>query len=208
MINILYDSKDFVVCEKSAGLVSEYSENTASSLPALLAEQLGIEKLYTVHRLDREVGGAIVYAKTQKAASELTKQITDGSLKKEYIAVVPGRLPEDEARLCDLLFHDKQKNKTYVVKKKRAGVKEAILEYKLISYNAEENISTLKIRLLTGRTHQIRVQLASRGFPICGDRKYGSQIHVKPIRLHSYLLSFANTSKNGEILTFTSEVNW
>ena len=208
MINILYDSKDFVVCEKNAGLVSEYSENAASSLPSLLSQQLGIEKLYTVHRLDREVGGAIVYAKTQNAAAELTKQITDGSLKKEYIAVVSGRLPEDEARLCDLLFHDRQKNKTYVVKKKRAGVKEAILEYKLLLYNAEENLSTLKIRLLTGRTHQIRVQLASRGFPICGDRKYGSALHVKPIRLHSYLLSFADTSKNGEILTFTSEVDW
>ncbi len=208
MINILYDSKEFVVCEKQPGLVSEYSNDASSSLPALLSAQIGVEKLYTVHRLDREVGGAIVYAKTQKSASELTKQITDKSFKKEYIAVVPGKLPEDEAQLCDLLFHDRQKNKTYVVKKKRAGVKEAVLEYTLLSYNADENLSTLRIRLLTGRTHQIRVQLASRGFPICGDRKYGSSIHVKPIRLHSHLLSFRSFETKEETLTFLSEPVW
>ena len=112
MINVLYDSKEIVVCEKPSGLVSEYVDNAASSLPAALCAQLGIEKLYTVPRLDREVSGVMVYAKTQKAASELTKQITDGSLKKEYLAVISGKLPEDEARLCDLLFHDRQKNKT------------------------------------------------------------------------------------------------
>ncbi len=208
MINILYDSKEFVVCEKPSGLVSEYSENASSSLPAILGEQLGVEKLYTVHRLDKEVSGAIVYAKTQEAASELSRQIANGSFKKEYIAVVSGRLPDDEARLCDLLFHDRQKNKTFVVKKKRAGVKEAILEYKLLSYDESEDLSTLKIRLFTGRTHQIRVQLASRGFPICGDRKYGSQKHVKPIRLHSHSLSFNDYTKQSETLSFLSDPIW
>ena len=208
MINILYDSKDLVVCEKPSGLVSEYSNNASSSLPAVLAEQLGVKMLYTVHRLDKEVSGAMVYAKTQKAASALTKQITDGTFKKEYIAVVPGKLPQDKARLCDLLFHDKQKNKTYVVKKKRAGVKEAILEYTLISYSADENLSTLRVRLLTGRTHQIRVQFASRGFPICGDRKYGSDIHTKPIRLHSRSLSFIDPQNGREALVFLSDPVW
>ena len=208
MINILYDSKEFVVCEKPSGLVSEYSGNASSSLPAILGEQLGGQNLYTVHRLDKEVSGAIVYAKTQEAASELSKQITNGNFKKEYIAVVTGKLPEDEARLCDLLFHDRQKNKTFVVKKKRAGVKEAILEYKLLSYDENENLSTLKIRLFTGRTHQIRVQLASRGFPICGDRKYGSQKHVKPIKLHSYSLSFNDYTNQGETLSFLSDPIW
>ena len=205
MIKIIHESDKFVVCEKPSGLVSEYTDKSPS-LPQTLCTQLNLEEIFTVHRLDREVSGAIVYAKTQKAAAFLSKQITDGSFNKEYITQVRGNLPESEARLCDLLFHDRQKNKTFVVKKKRTGVKEAILEYSLLNYDKQENLSTLKIQLFTGRTHQIRVQLASRGFPVCGDRKYGSSENIKPIRLHSHHLSFF--APNGKMLSFTSEPEW
>ena len=206
MINVLYNCKSFVICEKPSGYISEHSENSNNSLPAELETQLGVQKLYTVHRLDKEVGGVMVYAKTSEYAAHLSKQITEGTFKKRYVARVFGRLPEDQARLCDLLFHDRQKNKTYVVKRKRAGVKEAILEYKLLSFDEANNTSTLEIELFTGRTHQIRVQLASRGYPICGDRKYGSQISLNPIQLHSHELCFKDTDK--KILSFTSNPNW
>ena len=206
MITVLYDCKNFVICEKPSGYISEYSEDSSNSLPAMLAAQLGIQALYTVHRLDKEVGGVMVYAKTSEYAAHLSKQITDGTFKKRYVAQVFGRLPEGQARLCDLLFHDRQKNKTYVVKRKRAGVKEAILEYKLLSFDEADNISTLEIELFTGRTHQIRVQLASRGYPICGDRKYGSQISLNPIRLHSQEICFRDTDK--KTLSFTSAPKW
>ena len=205
MIKILNECDEFVVCEKPAGFVSEYSDSP-SSLPYALCSQLGLKELYTVHRLDREVGGAIVYAKTQKSAAFLSKQLTDGTFNKEYMAQVQGKLASSTAILSDLLFHDKQKNKTYVVKKKRSGVKEAILEYTIIDYNEKSNLSTLKIKLFTGRTHQIRVQLSSRGFPILGDRKYGSHENIKPIRLHSHKLSFIAT--NGNELYFVSEPSW
>ena len=206
MINVLYDCKDFVVCEKPSGFISERAEGSNNSLPIILEGQLNEKELFTVHRLDKEVSGVMVYAKTSKYASHLSSQINNGDFKKEYIAKVFGRLPEDEARLCDLLFHDRQRNKTYVVNRKRAGVKEAILEYKLLSYDNSDDISTLKIYLFTGRTHQIRVQLASRGCPICGDRKYGSSITLNPIRLHSHYLSFKDTK--GKTLSFSSDPEW
>ena len=206
MINILFDCKDFVVCEKQPGLLSEHCEKSSISLPAMLETQLGAEKLFTVHRLDREVGGVMVYAKSQEFAAFLSSQIANGSFNKEYVAIVSGALSQKSGELRDLLFHDRSRNKTYVVNKKRAGVKEAILIYNLDSYDHIEDRSTLNIKLLTGRTHQIRVQLASRGHPICGDRKYGSSVNLKPIRLHSRMLSFKDES--GNELHFSSHPEW
>ena len=134
MINILYEDSEIIVCEKEAGLLSEYSEASPVSLPKMLSIQCNISIPYTVHRLDKEVGGIIVYAKTQKSAAALTSQITEATFKKQYIAKVSGALPSQADRLNDLLYHDKQKNKTYVVKKKRAGVKEAILDYEVMAF--------------------------------------------------------------------------
>ena len=207
MINILYDCKYFTVCEKPSGLISELSEKTETSLPALLSKQLGDIPLFTVHRLDKEVGGIIVYAKSEKIAAALSAQITDSRFKKEYTATVSGKPTEDSALLCDLLFHDRAKNKTYVVKRKRQGVKEARLSYELLSYDEKTDRSLLKIKLYTGRTHQIRVQLASRGFPICGDRKYGSAETVKPMRLFASSLSFVHPVSEEE-LSFSITPDW
>ena len=207
MIKIIFENSNFVICEKDTGLLSEFSASSPISLPLLLCKQLSLNELYTVHRLDKDVSGLIVYAKNSTAAAEISRQINDADFNKEYIAIVSGKLDNSEGTLRDLLYHDKQKNKTYVVKKKRAGVKEAVLEYSVIDYDSVNDVSKLKIKLLTGRTHQIRVQFASRGHSILGDRKYGSAINIKPMRLHSHLISFFNASTS-ERITFTSTPSW
>ena len=207
MIKVISDNKNYVVCEKPAGLISEISEDKSKSLPAILSEQLGNIELFTVHRLDKEVSGIMVYAKNKQTAACFSQQIQDDRFEKEYIAAV-NKIPSPEtAELSNLLFHDKSKNKTYVVKKKRNGVKEARLKYTLISHDEKTDSSTLRIKLYTGRTHQIRVQLAFMGHSILGDRKYGSEISVKPIRLHSFLLSFYDPATNKKEI-FTSTPDW
>ncbi len=207
MIKIISDNKNYVVCEKPSGLISEFSENKNISFPAILSEQLGNAELFTVHRLDKEVSGIMVYAKNKHAAAAFSQQIQNGSFEKEYVTIVNGRTSPDKAELVDLLFHDKTKNKTYVVKKKRNGVKEARLKYSLVTYDPSSDSSILRVKLFTGRTHQIRVQLSFIGHSIHGDRKYGSEVAAKPIRLHSFLLSFYDPdTKHKE--TFTSVPEW
>ena len=207
MIKVISDNKNYVVCEKPAGLISEFSDDKNKSLQAILSEQLGNIELFTVHRLDKEVSGIMVYAKNKQTAASFSHQIQDGRFQKEYIAIVNKLIAPDTAELSNLLFHDKTKNKTYVVKKKRNGVKEAKLKYTLISYDQTEDRSTLRIKLYTGRTHQIRVQLAFIGHSICGDKKYGSEIAVRPMRLHSFLLSFYDPATNKKEV-FTSIPDW
>ena len=174
-MQILYDDENIVVCIKPVGVDSEHE------LPRLLGGQV-----YTLHRLDRNVGGVMVYAKNQKTAAHFSKLIQDGLLVKEYVAMVHGT-PETEGELEDLLFKDSSKNKVFVVKKQRAGVKKARLAYKLI--RAGER-SLVRIRLYTGRSHQIRVQFSSRGFPLVGDHKYGSKAAEKAPMLWSCCLTF------------------
>ena len=207
MINIINDNKNYVVCEKPSGLISEYSENKNISFPAMLAEQLGVTELFTVHRLDKEVGGIMVYAKNKQTAAAFSQQIQDGRFEKEYVAIVNKMISPDTSDLSNLLFHDKTKNKTYVVKKKRNGVKEARLKYTLISYDQASDSSTVRVKLYTGRTHQIRVQMSFIGHSIHGDKKYGSDVSVKPMRLHSFLLSFYDPATDQKE-TFTSIPNW
>lgn len=207
MIKILYEDSDIVICEKESGLLSEYSETSPISLPKILASELNVKELFTVHRLDKDVSGAIVYAKTAQSASKLSSQLSKDSFKKQYVAVTSGRLPEKSGTLCDLLFHDVKKNKTYTTKKKRPGVKEAILNYDELVYDKDRDVSVFNISLVTGRTHQIRVQLASRQCPILGDRKYGSKANLKPIRLHSYSLSFIHPTSN-KTISVSSTPDW
>lgn len=166
MVRILFEDKDIVVAVKPAGVMSE------GAMPALLLEQTGSECL-VVHRLDRETAGIMVFAKTKNAAAGLSKQIQEGRMKKIYLARVTKAPEPKSGEMKDLLFHDRQKNKTYVVKRERKGVKDAALLYKTLS--EDENGADVEIELLTGRTHQIRVQFASRGCPLSGDGKYGGR---------------------------------
>ncbi len=190
-MHILYEDKALVLCEKPEGVLSE-----EGGMPGLLREALGTEEIYCVHRLDRETGGLMVYARTKKAAAAISKAIEEGRMQKEYLAVAEGETPT-EGILRDLLFRDAAKNKSYVVKRMRKGVREAELSYERLAFR--EGLSLLRVKLKTGRSHQIRVQFSSRGFPLVGDRKYGSRYRDADLALWSTRLSLPHPG-NGEAL--------
>ena len=186
MISIIERTSDYVVCIKPIGLSSQ-----DDGMGRVLSEQLGC-RVYCVHRLDTAVSGLMVYALNTKAASFLSSNITD----KEYIAVVEGNQLDDAGVFEDLLFHDSCSNKTYPVNRMRKGVREARLTYeKLESVN---DLSLVRVHLNTGRTHQIRVQFASRKMPLLGDGKYGSRINC-PIALYSHRLAFRDPQTKAEV---------
>ena len=193
-MEILYHNPDFAVCIKPVGLDAEMQ------VPALLREQLG-GQVYPLHRLDKNVGGVMVYARSREAAASLSKTIADGQMVKEYVAMVHGA-PPVEGDWEDLLFKDSRKNKVYVVKRQRAGVKAARLTYRCLQ---EGEQSLVRIRLYTGRSHQIRVQFASRGFPLVGDHKYGSRDAATEPMLFSCCISF---SYRGQPQRFEAYPDW
>lgn len=200
-LQIIFENELYIVLIKPKGVLSE--EGSGKSVASLLVR----DELYTVHRLDKDVSGVMVYAKTKAAAANLSAQMQNGKFKKEYFTVVEGK-PLESERLVDLLFHDKSKNKTYVVKRQRKGVKEAILTYERLDSKTTDNgeLSLLKVKLETGRTHQIRVQFASRGFPLFGDRKYGSKA-IGNIALFSCKISFICPAKNERVTFETNPQN-
>lgn len=193
-MEILYCDKQIAVCVKEVGLESE------KEVPGLLAEQLGGEFL-PVHRLDKNVGGVMVYARTRQAAAALSKAIQEGTMVKEYVALVHGTPPEN-GDWENFLWKDNKKNKVYVVKRMRAGVKKARLEFQRIR---EGERSLVHVRLHTGRSHQIRIQFASRGFPLVGDHKYGSRDDSPVPMLYSCRLTFPH---KGEIRVFEKLPDW
>ncbi len=184
-MEILYSDHDIVVCVKPVGLDAE------KEVPAALTAALGGD-IYPIHRLDKNVGGVMVYARTKAVAAALSKAVAEGSMVKEYVALVHGTPPES-GDWTDLLFRDGGKNKVFVVKRERKGVKKARLEYTRLT--AGEN-SLVRIRLHTGRTHQIRVQFASRGFPLVGDHKYGSRDEAAAPMLYSCRIQFPYRGKH------------
>lgn len=203
-ISILYEDADTLVIDKPEGFLSEHSENVPSVV-ALLAHRAPGGVLSPITRLDREVSGVMLLAKNKKSAAFYTAELADRErFRKEYLAVVTGRLDEKEGVLKDLLFKDSSKNKSYVVTRMRRGVKEASLAYRVLDEREANGIivSLVHIHLHTGRTHQIRVQFSSRRHPIVGDRKYGGGTDC-PMGLLSYRLSLTLT--NGKKATFMSE---
>ena len=178
-MEILYQDSGILVCVKQPGVDSEHE------LPRQLAALLGGE-VFPVHRLDKNVGGVMVFARTKQAAAALSAAVQNGSMVKEYRAMVHGTPPETGI-LEDLLWKDSAKNKVYVVNRERKGVKKARLEYTRLT---DSDPSLVHIRLYTGRSHQIRVQFASRGFPLVGDHKYGSRDDTAVPMLFSCCLRF------------------
>ena len=193
-MEILYQDQDIVVCIKPVGLDAEHE------VPAKLKEVLDGE-IFTLHRLDKNVGGVMVYGRTKKAAADFSRMIQEGSLVKEYIACVHG-VPPESGVLEDLLFKDSRKNKVFLVKKQRAGVKAAKLSYTRLS---QGETTFVRVRLFTGRSHQIRVQFASRGFPLVGDHKYGARDNKTAPLLYSCCLTFPY---KGETRVFESMPDW
>ena len=190
-MEILYSDKGIVVCVKPVGLDSE------NEVPAALKEQLDGE-IFPIHRLDKNVGGVMVYARTKAAAAALSKAVQEGTMVKEYVAQVHGTPPES-GDWTDFLFKDSTKNKVFVVKKERKGVKLARLEFVRLGENL------VRIRLHTGRSHQIRVQFASRGFPLVGDHKYGSRDEATAPMLFSCCITFP---WNGKQMRFEKFPDW
>ena len=181
-MEILHLEPAFVVAVKPVGVSSEDCEG---GMPRLLQEQLG-GQIFPIHRLDLNVGGVMVYARTKAAAAKLSQAVQTGAMVKEYRCMVHGTPPE-KGVWEDLLFKDSRKNKVFVVKRERKGVKKASLEFTRVS---DGDPALVHVRLHTGRSHQIRVQFASRGFPLVGDHKYGSRDTATAPMLFSCRISF------------------
>lgn len=194
---ILYDDADIVVCIKPQGIISQSDSFGKKNMVSLLKEEL-LTEIFPVHRLDKETGGIMVFAKNQKSAAELSKAIIENGFHKEYLALLHNDINKDSDMLTDLLYHDRQKNKSYVVKRQRNGVKRAVLEYNKLSNVNIDGIecSLVRINLKTGRTHQIRVQFSYRGYPLLGDRKYGASDNQKAMGLWAYKLVFNHPKTN------------
>lgn len=179
-MDILYADDSIAVIVKPVGLDSEHA------VPAEIRATLGGE-VFPIHRLDQNVGGVMVYARNKKAAAQLSAAVQDGTFVKEYVACVHG-IVEQEAVLEDFLFKDSRKNKVFAVKKERKGVKYAKLSY--IRLRVTDDTSLVRIRLYTGRSHQIRVQFASRKHSLVGDHKYGARDNESAPKLFSCCLTF------------------
>lgn len=198
-MEILYRDKSIVVCIKPAGVLST---DEPGGMPKLLAAELGAEtRVRSVHRLDRVVGGLMVYALTHRTASELSRQIREGGFDKRYLAVIHWRPPQERGSFRDLLMRDTRERKTYVVKQPEKGAREAVLNYETIGSTG--GLSLVGIELVTGRTHQIRAQFASRGLPLVGDKKYSRYQDGCSLALWSARLRFAHPD-TGRIVEFSA----
>lgn len=193
---ILYEDASFAVCVKPSGLLSEAGSgrNFPDLLSSYFRAQGKSDYVATVHRLDKIVGGLMVVSRSERATAPLIRAIAERQVQKDYYAVLRGIPEQPHAVLEDLLFRDSAKNKTYVVDRMRKGVRDAKLEYQVLETvcDGEQPLTLVRIRLFTGRTHQIRVQFASRRLPLLGDIRYGSKDSRCEAALWSCRLAFAH----------------
>lgn len=212
MLEILYKSKDFIVCVKPQGVPSQSDttcdEDMTSLLQNYLHESEEKDDIFVVHRLDRATGGVILYARNKASAAAFSQLVAEkDGFQKEYLAIVSGKPENDCGNMTDYLFKDSVQKKAFVVKSERKGAKLASLDYKLEKCQSigEKTFSLLSIKLRTGRFHQIRAQLSSRGMPICGDGKYGSREKRQYMALWANKLSFDYKGKHYE---FQKDPDW
>ena len=201
-LKVIYEDNHIIVVEKIPNIPTQENKTGDTSMMTLVKKYIK-EKynkpanvyLGLVHRLDRPVGGVMVFAKTSKAASRLSKQVRDKVFKKEYLAVVDGSFGKNSGTLENYLYKDRKSNTSYVVSKDKKEAKFAKLDYEVLKYDKENNLSLLKIDLHTGRHHQIRVQLANIGHSIYGDQRYGTRGKNKQIALWAYKLIIEHPTK-------------
>ena len=196
-LKVLYEDNHIIVVEKPVNIPSQGDktgdEDMLTIIKAYLKEKYnkpGDVYLGLVHRLDRPTGGVMVFARTSKAAGRLSMQVRDKKFHKKYLAIVDGKMEKEKGTFKDYLLKNEKTNTSKVVKEGTKNAKEAILDYEVIKYNDEINMSAVKVDLHTGRHHQIRVQFASRNHSLSGDQKYGTRGRGKQLALWAYYLSF------------------
>lgn len=222
---IIYEDKDIIVCHKPAGVATQTGRIGQQDMVSLLInylaqkEETGKKEPFVgvIHRLDQPVEGILVFAKSSNAAKELNLQLTSNFMEKRYYAAFYGEKPYETAVIADYLLQDRKTNTSAIVTKDTKDAKKALLEYQLLHYKEKEQIGLLDIHLITGRHHQIRVQMAGAGMGLLGDQKYASQackevaseLKLRQVSLCAYQLSFAHP-KTQEKLVFKIEPegNW
>ncbi len=191
-MEVLFEDSSLIVCYKEAGLATQTKSVTQPDMESELSNYLKKKgenpEIHVVHRLDQPVEGVMVFAKTQKVASALSKQITDHVFTKKYYAIISREAFPDEGKLVDYLVKDSRTNLSKVVKETDPRAKKASLEYHVVDNWDDKKL--LDIQLYTGRHHQIRTQLASRTAPILGDVKYGGISTGHNLALCSHYIGF------------------
>lgn len=195
-LNVIYEDNHIIVVEKPVNIPSQGDKTGDIDMLTLVKRYIkekynkpGEVYLGLVHRLDRPVGGVMVFAKTSKAAARLSEQVKNKDFKKKYLVIVDGKFEKNKGTLEDYLLKNEKTNTSKVVKEGTKNAKLAILDYEVLKYNEEINLSVMKVNLHTGRHHQIRVQMANAGHSICGDQKYGTRGRGKQICLWAYELT-------------------
>lgn len=208
-LKVIYEDNHIIVVEKKPNIPSQADKTEDIDMLSIVKSYIkekyqkpGNVYLGLIHRLDRPVGGIMIFAKTSKAASRLSNEVREKVFKKKYLAVVDGKLDKKEGVLEDYLYKDERNNISKVVKKEKKNAKYAKLEYKVLKYNKIKDLSLLEINLHTGRHHQIRVQLSNMGHSIFGDQKYGTRGRGKQIALWAYELTIIHPTTK-EKMTFT-----
>ena len=205
-LKVLYEDNHIIVVEKPVNIPSQGDKTGDLDMLTIIKEYIkekynkpGEVYLGLVHRLDRPTGGVMVFARTSKAASRLSEQVRNHEMHKKYLAIVDGKMEKDKGTFKDYLLKNEKTNTSKVVKEGTKNAKEAILDYEVVKYNSDINLSVVKVDLHTGRHHQIRVQFASRNHSLSGDGKYGTRGRGKGLALWAYSLTFMHPTKKEEM---------
>lgn len=205
-LKVIYEDNHIIVVEKVPNIPSQADKTGDVDMLSLVKDYIkekynkpGNVYLGLVHRLDRPVGGIMIFAKTSKAASRLSNEVREKVFKKKYLAVVDGKIEEEKGTLEDYLYKDQRNNMSKVVNKDKKNAKFAKLDYEVLKYNKIKDLSLVKINLHTGRHHQIRVQLSNLGHSIFGDQKYGKRGRGKQIALWAYELTIKHPTTKEEM---------